>query len=198
MRSCYNDVICNLSSAHFNFTRQCAVDRNTLKRKVTMSDYLIALNTVRNPIESFDENSVRDQEKIRSRFLEKDTSDIVLYKKGDKSKKGKIVGQDDLEPCVIYVWFTNAAEGWKDPELLQNAIFSAEAVYKDNPFRYLKEKRNKDFHTIVHIVDFGNYKLSDGNHQTCLVALSKIHRQTKPLLSLASKDQRRRKTGLTT
>ena len=93
--------------------------------------------------------------------------------KGDKSKKGKIVGQDELEPGVIYVWFTNAAEGWKDPELLQNAIFSAEAVYKDNPFRYLKEKRNKDFHTIVHIVDFGNYKLSDGNHQTCLVALSK-------------------------
>ena len=138
-----------------------------------MSDYLIALNNLRNPIESFDENSVRDQEKIRSRFLEKDTSDIVLYKKGDKSKKGKIVGQDELEPGVIYVWFTNTAEGWKDPELLQNAIFSAEAVYKDNPFRYLKEKRNKDFHTIVHIVDFGNYKLNDGNHQTCLVALSK-------------------------
>ena len=59
-----------------------------------MSDYLIALNNLRNPIESFDENSVRDQEKIRSRFLEKDTSDIVLYKKGEKSKKGKIAGQD--------------------------------------------------------------------------------------------------------
>ena len=59
-----------------------------------MSDYLIALNNLRNPTESFDEISVRDPERIRSRFLEKDTNDIVLYKKGEKSKKGKIAGQD--------------------------------------------------------------------------------------------------------
>ena len=59
-----------------------------------MSDYLIALNNLRNPIESFDEISVRDPERIRCRFLEKDTNDIVLYKKGEKSKKGKIAGQD--------------------------------------------------------------------------------------------------------
>ena len=49
---------------------------------------------MRNPIESFDEISVRDPERIRCRFLEKDTNDIVLYKKGEKSKKGKIAGQD--------------------------------------------------------------------------------------------------------
>ena len=128
-----------------------------------MSDYLIALNNLRNPTESFDEISVRDPERIRSRFLEKDTNDIVLYEKGDKSKKGKIVGQDELEPGVIYVWFTNTAEGWKDPELLQNAIFSAEAVSKVN------------------------YKLSDGNHQTCLVALSKSPSSDKTALVISFK-----------
>ena len=63
----------------------------------------------------------------------------MLYKKGDKSTKEKIVGQDEHEPGVIYVWFTNAAEGWKDPELLQNAIFLTEAVYKVGVFDTLSD-----------------------------------------------------------
>ena len=133
-----------------------------------MLRYFLALNDANSGVQSFDKAGIKDPEIIRSRFREKYAPEIV-YEEGDRSK-GKAVGQDDLEPGVVYVWFTKYTEVWKDHQILQNVMFCARAIYEDNPFSYLKKKSNRKFHTIAHVVAFGDYKLSD--RQQCLVVLS--------------------------
>ena len=137
---------------------------------LTMVRYFLALNDANSPPQSFDEAAIKDPEIIRSRFKEKYTPEIV-YEEGDRSK-GKAVGQDELEPGVVYVWFSKKTEVWKDHQILQSAMFCAGAVYEDNPFSYLKKKSNRKFHTITHVVAFGDYTSSDGLLQQCLLVLS--------------------------
>ena len=137
-----------------------------------MPFYLVALNSVNSDPKTFSESAIQDPENIRARFKQKCPPEI-LYEEGDK-EKSKVFGRDVLVPGVIYVWFTKErSEPWRDPEILQNALFCSLAVYEYNPLQYLEEGPPKGFHSVNHIVAFGTC-MSDGKPvQKCLLVTSK-------------------------
>ena len=149
-----------------------------------MPFYLVALNDVNSDPKTFSESAIQDPENIRARFKWKYPPE-VLYEEGDKGKS-KVFGRDVLQPGVIYVWFTKeGAELWRDPEILQNALFCSLAVYEYNPLHFLEEGPRKGFHTVNHIVAFGTC-MSDGKPvQKCLVATSKNPETEETMLIVA-------------
>ena len=151
-----------------------------------MPFYLVALNNVNNDPKTFSESAIKDPENIRARFKEKYPPEI-LYEEGYK-EKSKVFGRDILETGVVYVWFTRErAEVWRDPEILQNALFCSIAVYEYNPLYFLEDGPHKGFHTVNHIVAFGTY-MSDGKPvQKCLLATSKNPETEETMLVAAFK-----------
>ena len=74
-------------------------------------------------------------------------------------------------------------QGRKVHELLQYTMFCAGAVYKDNSFSFVKENSNRRFHTVTHVLAFGDDKLSDRPLQQCLlVFLESSNSEEKSLI----------------
>ena len=149
-----------------------------------MHFYLVALNCVNSDPKTFSKSAIQDPENIRSRFREKYPPEM-LYEEGDKEKR-KVFGRDVLQPGVVYVWFTKErAELWRDPEILQNALFCSSAVYEYNPLNFLEDGPPKGLHSVNHIVAFGTC-MSDGKPvQKCLVATSKNPETEETMLIVA-------------
>ena len=133
-------------------------------------------------LRQFDELSIRDPDKIRAKFGEKNPPE-VLYEDGDR-KRGKIVGRDEFKQGHVYVWLVNKA-AWEEPEILQNALFCSTAVYKENPLAYLKGGTCKNFHTVDHIIAVGDYKSDDKPVQRCMVVLSQNPETKEKMLIVA-------------
>ena len=146
--------------------------------------YFVALNDAENDAKQFDEPSINDPEKIREKFREK-MCPTVLYEDGDR-EKGRIVGQDSLSRGVVYVWYIKK-EPWEVPEVVQNALFCCQAVYKKNPYQFLKGGLFKTFHTVNHVIAVGDYKSEGKSLQRCMLVLSQSPETKETTLIVAFK-----------
>ena len=118
--------------------------------------YFIALDSPDADAKTFrNVNDTKDAETIRKRFKEKKKPEF-LFKDGNEDEKVSV--GTDLEPGVIYVWFTKKA-AWEDEEMRQNALVCSQAVYTDNPFQFLK--KNNHLHGVNELVAVGDYKTDE-------------------------------------
>ena len=145
-------------------------------------------------VKQFDELSIKDPEKIRDKFKEK-TCPEVLYEGGDR-EKGRIIGQDSLSPGVVYVWYLKK-EPWEVPEIVQNALYCSQAVYKENPYQYLKGGPLKRFHTVNHVIAVGDYKSGGKSLQRCMLVLSESPETKETTLIVAFKGSETKEDWLT-
>jgi len=131
-------------------------------------NFFIAPDSASAPIHRFNAEDIKDADNIQKRF-HLDKRPKFLFKDGKVGEKYNI--GDDLEPFATYVLLTKA-QFWEDKEKIQNAAICSTAVYKQNPFQYLKGDVTNKVHTINEVVAFGNYTSDDGTYQKCLMAIS--------------------------
>ena len=133
-----------------------------------MGRITIALDDIdKGPTASFSEENARDADKIRRKFKQ-DKAPIFIYEDGDKEKR-KEVGKDQLYAGSFYVWKTEQ-ELWENKEIIQNALVCSTAVYKENPYHYIKgihEALMITIHTIKEVIAVGSYE-----KQRCMIAIS--------------------------
>ena len=99
--------------------------QNASGRTLDIMWYFIALDSPDARTETFRNiDDVKNGEVIRERFREREKPKF-LYKDGNEWEKVPV--GNDLEPGILYVWFTKKAI-WEDEETLQNAVICSQAV----------------------------------------------------------------------
>eukprot|EP00092_Neocalanus_flemingeri_P071268 GFUD01087584.1.p1 GENE.GFUD01087584.1~~GFUD01087584.1.p1 ORF type:complete len:1093 (-),score=287.76 GFUD01087584.1:55-2910(-) len=126
----------------------------------------IALDDIDEVATPFKIEEAKDPEIIRDK-LKQNVPPLFVYEGGEKDKR-KEIGRDELLPGHIYVWYT-PKETWQNKEIVQNALFCADAVYKPSPFQTLTGVR--EFHTVTEVVGVGCYR-DDDHMQRCLICVA--------------------------
>ena len=65
----------------------------------------------------------------------------------------------------LYIW-KDHQELWKDPEILQNALYCCNATYLTNSFQFLYDSESKRNHSIESVDFCGYFTSEDGSSNT--------------------------------
>ena len=81
-----------------------------------------------------------------------------------------VLGEDVFVKNNFYTWKTHQ-DPWKDKTILQTAITSCDAVYKEKPYEYLNKKEIKMLHNLRKIYLIGKwYDESESNFVRLMIA----------------------------
>ena len=98
----------------------------------------------------YEENNTSIKRKIARAFREEIPPES-LYEVAERSDNTvSVVPVSLLSPGRTYLW--PYTEKWHDKLLVQNALFSSNAAYENEPLKYLQGQENRQFHEITKII----------------------------------------------
>ena len=98
----------------------------------------------------YEENNTSIKLKIARAFREKNPPESLYEVTEPSDNTVSVVPVSLLSPGRTYLW--PYTEKWHDKLLLQNALFSSNAAYQNEPLKYLQGQENRQFHEITKII----------------------------------------------
>ncbi|XP_063729449.1 uncharacterized protein LOC134857043 [Symsagittifera roscoffensis] len=98
----------------------------------------------------YEENNTSLKRKIARAFREEIPPESLYEVTEPSDNTVSVVPVSLLSPGRTYLW--PYTEKWHDKLLLQNALFSSNAAYQNEPLKYLQGQENRQFHEITKII----------------------------------------------